>query len=85
MPDPIEDAGIVDCTRANSSLGDAAAPTTLRPFHEAPKQALKSDAHRPRHKRGTALALYAVIKEASYAGVYARVTDFIRAWRAAAR
>ena len=56
----------------------------LTPFHEAPEQALESDAHRPGHRRRTALALYAVLKEAGCAGGYARVTDFIRAWRAAA-
>lgn len=54
------------------------------PFHEAPEQALQSDAHRPGHKRRTALALYAAIKEAGYAGGCSRVTDFIRARRAAA-
>ncbi len=61
----------------------AAAPTKLTPFHAALEQALKADAHRPKSKRRTALALYAEIKAAGYAGGYSRLTDFIRAWRAA--
>jgi transposase len=62
----------------------AAMPTKLTPFHAALKQALGADAHQPKHKRRTALALYAEIKAAGYAGGYTRVTDFIRAWRATA-
>jgi transposase len=61
----------------------ASAPTKLTPFHEALEQALKGDARLPRQQRRTALALYAEIKASGYAGGYTRVTDFIRAWRAA--
>ena len=57
------------------------APGKLTPFHEAIKQALKVDAHRPRHERRTARALHAQIKVEGYAGSYSRVTDFVRAWR----
>jgi transposase len=53
----------------------------LTPFHEAIKQALKVDAHRPRHERRTARALHAQIKAEGYVGSYSRVTDFVRAWR----
>ena len=56
-------------------------PTKLAPYHEAIKQALKADAHQPKHKRRTALALYREVKAAGYAGGYSRVTDFIRALR----
>ena len=49
--------------------------------HEALKLALKADAHRPKHERRTAKALYIEIKAAGYEGGYSRVTDFIRAWR----
>ena len=45
------------------------------------KQALKDDAHRPRHERRTARALHAQIKSKGCAGSYSRVTDFVRAWR----
>ncbi len=54
----------------------------LSAFHEALKQALKADAHRPKRERRTAKALYGEIKRAGYAGGYSRVTDFIRTWRA---
>ncbi len=37
-------------------------PGKLTPFHDLLKQALKVDAHRPRHERRTARALYAQIK-----------------------
>ena len=57
------------------------APGKLTPFDEALKLALKADAHRPRHERRTARALYAQIKAEGYGGGYSRVTDFIRAWR----
>ena len=56
--------------------------TKLEPFHEALKQALRVDAHRPRHARRTARALWAEIKATGYDGGYTRVTDFIRQWRA---
>ena len=59
--------------------GEAAGKLT--PFHEAIKQAIKVDAHRPRHERRTARALHAQIKSEGYAGSYSRVTDFVRAWR----
>ena len=57
------------------------APGKLTPFHESIKQALKVDAHRPRHERRTARALHGQIQAEGYAGGYSRVTDFIRAWR----
>jgi transposase len=57
------------------------APGKLTPFVEAIKQALKVDAHRPRHERRTARALHAQIKVEGDAGGYSRVTDFVRAWR----
>jgi integrase/transposase len=53
----------------------------LTAFHEALKQALKADAHRPKHERRTARALYSEIKASGYEGGYSRVTDFIRHWR----
>ena len=57
------------------------APGKLTPFHDALRQALKVDAHRPRHERRTARALHAQIRCEGYAGGYSRVTDFVRAWR----
>ena len=56
-------------------------PGKLTAFHEALKQALRVDGHRPRHERRTARALFAEIKADGYDGGYSRVTDFIREWR----
>ena len=57
------------------------APGKLTAHHETLKLALKADAHRPRHERRTARALYEQIRCEGYAGCYSRVTDFVRAWR----
>ena len=56
-------------------------PGKLTEFHERLMQALAADAHRARHERRTARALYAELKAAGYEGGYTRVTDFIREWR----
>ena len=53
----------------------------LTPFVETITQALKSDAHRPRHERRSARALLSLIQAQGYDGGYSRLTDFIRAWR----
>ena len=53
----------------------------LAAFHETLEQALKADAHRPKHNRRTAKALFTQIKADGYGGGYSRVTDFIRDWR----
>ena len=57
--------------------------TKLTPYWEVLRQALRVDAHRPKHGRRTAKALYGEIKAAGYSGGYTRVTDFVRKWRAA--
>jgi len=53
----------------------------LTPFVETITQALKADAHRPRHERRSARALLSLIQAQGYDGGYSRLTDFIRAWR----
>jgi len=55
--------------------------TKLGPFVATLTQALKADAHRPRHERRSAKALFAQLQASGYAGGYSRLTDFIRAWR----
>ncbi len=45
----------------------------LAPFHETIKLALKADAHRPKHGRRTARALFAEVKAAGYAGDHSRL------------
>ena len=59
----------------------SAVPKKLGPYETVLRQALEADAHRPRRERRTALKLYTQLKAEGYAGSYARVTDFIRAWR----
>ena len=44
-------------------------------------QALKADAHRPKHARRSARALLTQLQAQGYRGGYSRLTDFIRAWR----
>ena len=56
-------------------------PNKLTAFRKAIKLALKVDAHRPKHERRAARALFAEVKAAGYDGGYSRLTDFIRAWR----
>jgi hypothetical protein len=58
--------------------------TQLTPFAERLRQALSTDAHRPKRERRTALALFQVLQADGYGGCYSRVTDFVRAWRAGA-
>ena len=59
----------------------AATSTKLAPFVPTLTQALKADAHRPRHERRSSRALFAELQARGYDGGYSRLTDFIRAWR----
>lgn len=56
-------------------------PGKLTAFHDVLTQALKADAHRPKHERRTARALYCELESAGYEGGHSRVTDFIRQCR----
>ena len=58
-----------------------AASTKLAPYVPTLTQALKADAHRPKHERRSARALFTQLQASGYAGGYSRLTDFIRAWR----
>ena len=58
-----------------------AMPTKLDDFKETLQQALKADAHRPRHERRSGRALYLELRANGYCGGYSRVTDYIRFWR----
>jgi len=44
-------------------------------------QALKSDSHRPKRDRRTALKLFEAIQEQGFTGSYSRVTEFVLNWR----
>ena len=58
-------------------------PTKLAPYVEQLEQALRADARRPKKERRSAKALLEQLKAAGYDGGYSRLTDYIRAWRAA--
>jgi transposase len=59
-------------------------PKKLDEFVPWLRQALETDARRPRKERRTALRLFEQLREKGFAGHYARVTEFIRACRAEA-
>jgi transposase len=56
--------------------------TKLSAYEGVLVQALKADAHRPKHARRSARALLSQLQAQGYRGGYSRLTDFIRAWRA---
>jgi transposase len=60
-----------------------AAPKKITPYEEALRQAVEADARRPRHGRRTARKLYAQLQAQGFPGSYGRVTECLRAWRAA--
>jgi transcriptional regulator with XRE-family HTH domain len=55
----------------------------IGPYEEILRQALEVDARRPRRERRTAQKLHAQLRQQGFPGSYARVTECIRAWRAA--
>ena len=55
--------------------------TKLSEYEATLVQALQADAHRPKHARRTARALFAQLQAQGYRGGYSRLTDFIRGWR----
>ncbi len=58
------------------------APKKIGPFETALREALETDARRSRRERRTARKLHAQLQADGFAGSYARVTEFVRAWRA---
>jgi transposase len=61
-----------------------AGPRKLDGYIEWLRQALETDARRPRSDRRTALRLYAQLLEQGFTGSYSRVTEFMRRWKAEA-
>jgi transposase len=57
-------------------------PKKIGPYEARLRDALAADARRPRRDRRTARKLHAQLREEGFSGSYARVTEFIRAWRA---
>jgi transposase len=59
----------------------SAAPKKIGPYEAPLREALATDARRSRRERRTARKLFAQLKAQGFSGSYARVTEFIRAWR----
>jgi transposase len=59
-----------------------ASPTLLSAFEVDLRAWLEADARRPRRDRRSALALFKQLRKAGFRGSYARVTEFVRCWRA---
>jgi len=59
----------------------APGPRKIGPYEAVLREALAADARRPRRERRTARKHYAQLQAHGFAGSYARVTEFIRAWR----
>jgi len=61
-----------------------AARSVVDPWAEQLSGWLRTDRHRPKRDRRTALMLYQAIKEQGYSGGYGRVCAFVRRWKAQA-
>ena len=72
-----------DC-RSEMKYRREAGPKKLDPHVEWLKQALDTDARRPRKERRTALKLFTQMHAEGFTGSYSRVTEAIRALRAEA-
>ena len=57
-------------------------PTLITPYEGRLRQWLEADARRAKRERRTGLALYRELQALGFTGSYARVTEFIRRWRA---
>jgi transposase len=67
--------------RSEMKYQRAAAPKKIGPYEATLREALATDARRPRRERRTARKLFAQLRAHAFSGSYARVTEFIRAWR----
>ncbi|MCC6191180.1 MAG: IS21 family transposase [Anaerolineales bacterium] len=67
--------------RSEMKYRRSATPKKIGPYEAALREALAVDARRPRRERRTARKLYAQLRAEGFPGSYARITEFIRAWR----
>ena len=72
-----------DC-RSEMKYRREAGPKKLDGFVEWLRQALETDARRPRKERRTALRLFSQLRSDGYTGSYSRLTEVLRALRAEA-
>jgi len=68
--------------RSEMTYQRAPGPKKIGPYEVVLREALAADARRPRRERRTARKLYTQLQQQGFPGSYARVTEFIRAWRA---
>jgi len=68
--------------RSEMTYRRSAMPKKIGPYEAALREALATDARRPRRERRTALKLFGQLQQQGFGGSYARVTEFVRAWRA---
>src|SRR5262245_27442264 len=68
--------------RSEMKYRRSAAPKKIGPYEAPLRDALVADARRPRRERRTARKLFTHLREQGFPGSYARVTEFVRAWRA---
>ncbi|MDO9452513.1 MAG: IS21 family transposase, partial [Stagnimonas sp.] len=75
---------LAEPARSEMAYERSSAPSKLDAHAAWFRQALETDARRPRKERRTALRLFAQLKDQGYVGGYSQVTAFIRSWRAEA-
>jgi transposase len=70
--------------QAQLKYAPRAGPSKLDPYAAELRQALDTDARRPRRDRRTLLVLFRQIKAQGYTGSYSRMTEHVKRWRAEA-
>lgn len=75
---------LADPARNEMKYERPAGPRKLDTHVEWLRQALETDARRPRSDRRTALRLHTQLQEQGFTGSYSRVTEFLRRWKAEA-
>ena len=55
--------------------------TVITPYAVWIDTALKTDSHRPKRDRRTAVKLFTEIKKQGFTGSYSRVSEYVRRWR----
>ncbi len=76
-------AWLREAARSERKYRRVAGPRKISGHEAWLREALETDARRPRRERRTALKLHAQLQEQGFTGSYTRVTEFVRAWRRA--
>ncbi|WP_411888381.1 IS21 family transposase [Hydrocarboniphaga effusa] len=75
-------AWLREATRSEMKYRRPAGPKKITDHEQWLRKALEADSRRPRREQRTALKLHAQLKDQGFTGSYARVTEFVRKWRA---